>query len=78
VVLLDVSEEELVKRLLARAAKEGRSDDNLESIKTRLKVYHSQTAPLISYYEKQGAVRRVQGMGSVDEIQKRARAAVTA
>jgi len=78
VVLLDVSEEELVKRLLARAAKEGRSDDNLESIKTRLKVYHSQTAPLISYYEKQGVVRRVQGMGSVDEIQKRARAAVTA
>jgi len=78
VVLLDVSEEELVKRLLARAAKEGRSDDNLESIKTRLKVYHSQTAPLISYYEKQGVVRRVQGMGSVDEIQQRARAAVTA
>jgi len=78
VVLLDVSEEELVKRLLARAAKEGRSDDNLESIKTRLKVYHSQTAPLISYYERQGVVRRVQGMGSVDEIQRRARAAVTA
>ncbi len=73
VVLLDVSEEELIKRLLARAAKEGRSDDNLESIKTRLKVYHDQTQPLISYYEKQGVVRRVPGMGSVDDIQKRAR-----
>jgi adenylate kinase len=78
VVLLDVAEEELVKRLLARAAKEGRSDDNLESIKTRLKVYHEQTQPLISYYEKQGVVRRVPGMGSVDDIQKRAQAAVKA
>jgi adenylate kinase len=76
VVLLDVAEEELIKRLLARAAKEGRSDDNLESIRTRLKVYHDQTAPLISYYEKQGVVRRVPGMGSVDDIQKRAQEAV--
>ena len=76
VVLLDVAEEELIRRLLARAAKEGRSDDNLESIKTRLKVYHDQTAPLISYYEKQGVVRRVPGMGSVDDIQKRAREAL--
>jgi adenylate kinase len=78
VVLLDVAEEELVKRLLARAAKEGRSDDNLESIRQRLKVYHDQTAPLIAYYEKQGVVRRVPGMGSVDAIQQRAREAVRA
>ena len=73
VVLLDVAEDELTRRLLARAAKEGRSDDNLESIKTRLRVYHDQTAPLIAYYEKQGVVRRVPGMGSVDDIQMRAR-----
>lgn len=78
VVLLDVAEEELIKRLLARAAKEGRSDDNLESIKTRLKVYHDQTQPLIAYYEKRGVVRRVPGMGSVDDIQKRAREALKA
>ncbi len=73
VILLDVAEEELVQRLLGRAAKEGRSDDNLESIKQRLKVYHDQTAPLISYYEKQGVVKRVPGMGSVDDIQQRVR-----
>lgn len=78
VILLDVAEEELVKRLLGRAAKEGRSDDNLESIKQRLKVYHDQTAPLISYYEKQGVVKRVPGMGSVEDIQKRARGAAVA
>jgi adenylate kinase len=78
VVLLDVTEQELVKRLLARAAKEGRSDDNLQSIKQRLKVYHDQTAPLISYYEKQGVVRRVPGMGSIEDIQNRAREALKA
>ena len=78
VLLLDVAEGELVQRLLARAAKEGRSDDNLESIKQRLRVYHRQTAPLVAYYEKQGVVKRVAGMGSVDEIQSRVREAVGA
>ena len=76
VLLLDVAESELVQRLLARAAKEGRSDDNLESIKQRLRVYHEQTAPLVAYYDQQGVVRRIAGMGSVDEIQGRVREAV--
>ena len=76
VILLEVDEKELVQRLLARAAKEGRSDDNLESIQQRLKVFHDQTAPLVAYYEKQGVVRRIPGMGSVDEIQARVRGAV--
>ncbi len=78
VLLLEVEEKELVQRLLARAAKEGRSDDNLESIQQRLKVYHDQTAPLVAYYEKQGVVRLIPGMGSVDDIQARVREAVGA
>jgi len=78
VLLLEVPEDELVRRLLARAAKEGRSDDNLESIKQRLKVFHEQTAPLVAYYEKQGVVRRIPGLGSVDDIQARVRKAVEA
>ena len=76
VLLLEVEEEELVRRLLARAAKEGRSDDNLESIHQRLQVYHQQTAPLVAYYDRQGIVRRIPGTGGVDEIQARVRAAV--
>ena len=75
VLLLDVDEQELVQRLLGRAAKEGRSDDNLESITQRLKVFHQQTAPLIAFYEKRGVVRRVPGMGTVDEIAARMRLA---
>ena len=76
VLLLDVPASELVDRLLSRAAKEGRSDDNPESIKQRLAVYQEQTAPLVAYYEKHGVVRRVDGMGSVEEIQGRVREAV--
>ena len=41
-------------------------------------MYHRQTAPLVAYYEKQGVVKRVAGMGSVDEIQSRVREAVGA
>ncbi|MGD0483381.1 MAG: adenylate kinase [Gemmatimonadales bacterium] len=78
VAVLDVDEQELVQRLLGRAAKEGRSDDNLQSITQRLKVYHDQTAPLIAYYDRQGVVRRVPGMGAVDAIQARLRKAVAA
>ena len=76
VALLEVDEQELVQRLLARAAKEGRSDDNLESIQRRLRVFHEQTEPLLAYYETQGVVRRVAGMGDIDAIQQRLRAAV--
>lgn len=76
VLVLEVPEEELVKRLLARAAKEARSDDNFESIQQRLKVYHEQTAPLVAYYERQGVVRCVAGAGTVEDIQARVRKAV--
>ena len=68
VLVLDVEEKELIDRLLGRAAKEGRSDDNLESIKQRLQVYHKQTAPLIAFYEKRGVVKKVAGSGSVEQI----------
>jgi adenylate kinase len=79
VVLLDVAEEELVQRLLSRAAKEGRADDNPESIRKRLAVYREQTAPLVSFYEgRPGVVRRIAGSGSIDEIQQRMREAVRA
>jgi adenylate kinase len=72
VVLLEVDEKELVSRLLARASKEGRADDNPESIKKRLTVFHEQTAPLIKFYEgRPGVVRRIMGMGSVEDIQRR-------
>jgi adenylate kinase len=68
VLLLDVPEEELVRRLHGRAMLEGRSDDTPEAIRTRLQVYQRDTAPLIAHYAQRGVVHRVPGTGSIEEI----------
>ncbi len=69
VLLLDVDEEELVRRLLGRAAQQGRTDDNEETIRRRLDVYRRETEPLADYYPRQGvAVVEVDGDGAIDEV----------
>jgi adenylate kinase len=68
VVLLEVSEDELVQRLLERAQKEGRSDDTEEVIRERMKVYKSSTQPVVDYYEKRSKLRKVDGVGSLEEV----------
>ena len=70
-VALTVDEDELVKRLLRRAALEGRSDDNEASIRTRMREYREKTEPLIAYYRKRGALREVNGLGEIDEVARR-------
>jgi adenylate kinase len=67
---LDISEEEVVTRLLKRAQLEGRKDDTEEVIRNRMKVYHSQTHPLIEYYIKQKKFKSLPGVGSIDDIFK--------
>ena len=78
VVGLHVDEDELVQRLLKRGQESGRSDDHLETIKSRLKVYHSQTQPLQKFYEDGGEYLAIEGMGSVDEIFDRIKSAIKA
>lgn len=74
VIELVVDEEELVRRLNRRIAdtkakgEPVRADDNEETFRKRQRVYRDQTAPLIPFYEKQGKLRRVDGMGSVEEV----------
>ncbi len=68
VVGLEVDEEELIDRLIKRGKESGRSDDNLETIKQRLEVYHSQTSPLKDYYMNEGKYHAIQGSGSIDDI----------
>jgi len=70
-VALVVDEDSLVARLLGRAKIEGRSDDSEETIRTRMSVYHAQTAPLVDYYRKQGILAEVDGLGSIEEVAKR-------
>ena len=66
VIYLSVDDDEVVGRLLKRARIEGRSDDNDETIRHRLEVFHAETEPLIAYYG--GRVRRVDGSGSIEDI----------
>jgi adenylate kinase len=68
VLLLDVSDDELVKRMQSRAGIEGRSDDTPEAIRTRLQVYQRDTAPLIAHYATRGNVHRVPATGTIDDI----------
>jgi adenylate kinase len=66
---LEVSEEELVKRLLNRGKTSGRSDDNDELvIRKRFAVYSNDTTPVAEHYKKSRKFQSVKGEGSVDEI----------
>ena len=68
VLSLEVDEDELIQRLLKRGEVSGRSDDNLEVIESRLRVYHEQTSPLKTFYQNQGKLVKVDGVGSIDDI----------
>jgi adenylate kinase len=68
VISLEVDDEELINRLLKRGELMGRSDDNRETIESRLKVYYNQTAPLKEFYAKQGKLVEIKGKGSIEEI----------
>ena len=57
-----------MKRLVLRGQQSGRSDDNEETIKKRLGVYHSQTAPLIEWYRREGIHHHIDGLGELDRI----------
>ena len=65
---LDVPEDELMTRLIKRGQESGRADDNEETIKKRLVVYHSQTQPLIEWYKKEGLHHHIDGLGTLERI----------
>ena len=65
---LDVPENELMVRLVKRGKESGRSDDNEETIKKRLDVYHNQTAPLIEWYKNENIHHHINGLGALDRI----------
>jgi|SRR5690606_24068701 len=71
VVELVVDVDEVVSRLLARAAAEGRKDDTEEVVRRRLEVYAEETAPLLELYDSRGLLIRVDGVGTVEEVANR-------
>lgn len=64
VLYLDVDNDEIVKRMLAR----GRADDNEATIRNRLAVFEQQTKPLADYYERQGKLHHIEGTGDISAI----------
>lgn len=70
VLALEVSEQELIKRLVGRGLTSGRSDDNEEVITKRIKEYRSKTEPVASYYDAYGKLETVTGNHTVEETFK--------
>jgi adenylate kinase len=74
VLALDVSEPQLVDRLLAR----GRPDDDRETIRERFRQYHQWAEPLLDYYRRKGILRQIDASGTPDEVFAKVRSAVDA
>ncbi len=70
VIALDVPDEVLISRIETRIRETGgaRSDDNAETLRRRLEVYHAQTAPLLDYYRDRGLLYVIDGTRSIDEV----------
>jgi adenylate kinase len=69
VVELQVNDEILLERVKQRISQgQSRADDNPETLKNRLEVYHKNTAPLVEFYKKQGKVVGVDGMAPIDDV----------
>jgi len=68
-IMLEVPDDEIVKRLLERGKTSGRADDlNEEVIRNRIEVYKSETSPVFDYYAQASKAVKVNGVGAVDEI----------
>jgi len=68
VVRLKVDDAALLQRIAGRFAESSRPDDNPETFAVRLAAYNDQTSPLLPYYEGQGKLVEVDGMGSIETV----------
>ncbi|XP_056682466.1 UMP-CMP kinase 3 isoform X2 [Spinacia oleracea] len=66
VLVFDCSEEEMIRRVMQR--NQGRVDDNMDTIRKRLKVYKESTLPVIDYYAKKGKARKINAERPVEEV----------
>lgn len=71
VPLLDVPDEELIARIVERGKTSGRDDDNEATARQRQVEYRENTQPLVDYYAARGQLRRINGMGSMDDVYDR-------
>jgi len=70
-ILIDVDTDQIIKRIELRAQEEGRSDDTVEVLRNRMRVYQEKTAPVADYYASRGLLTQVMGTGSREEVLER-------
>ena len=75
-MLIDVPDDLVVERISGR--RQAREDDQPETVRERLRVYHAETEPLVAYYDERGLLRRVDGAGDADAVEAAVRAAIEA
>ena len=68
VVLLEIPYDELIERLVNRGEEDGRTDDNVDTIRHRIDVYQERTLPLVDYYQGRDILLRVDASGTIDEV----------
>jgi len=71
VVFLDVDDEEVVQRIMKRQELENRQDDTENVVRNRLNVYRDQTSPLGEFYNNKAILKKINGIGSVEDISGR-------
>lgn len=78
VLLFDVPDAELTRRVVGRQSQQGRSDDRREAFEKRLRVYREDTEPLVDFYRPRGILRIVDAVGPIETIAQRVQAEVGA
>ena len=71
ILLIEVDEPVLLERILLRKKSEGRSDDNKETLASRIQVYSNETEPLIKHYSLNHLIKRIDGVGEINEVNQR-------
>ncbi len=67
-ISLEVSEQELVDRLIKRGKESGRKDDNETTIRKRIEEYKEKTLPVAHFYEGQDKLHEINGLGTIEDI----------
>ncbi|MBV6426453.1 MAG: adenylate kinase [Haliscomenobacter sp.] len=71
-IMLDVSDDEITRRILGRGLVSGRADDLDEAIiRKRIEVYKNETSPVFDYYHQKGKSHQIFGIGTIDDIFER-------
>ena len=71
ILLIEVDEPILLERILSRKKSEGRSDDNMETLASRLSIYSKETEPLIEHYSTNHITKKICGIGEINEVNQR-------